>query len=103
MGYNGAEHKTETNSPNETLKGQESQLAGDQPTDYLQALPRTWTSGLQDTTPGSEWGHSLNKGLPECKSSQLTTQHIASLPTRYNKLVLYRNVKAIHVGKSVCF
>ena len=41
MGYNGAEHKTETNSPNETLKGQESQLAGDQPTDYLQALPRT--------------------------------------------------------------
>ena len=24
----------ETNSPNETLKGQESQLAGDQPTEY---------------------------------------------------------------------
>ena len=38
--YNGAEHKIETNSPNETLKGQESQLAGDQPTGYLQALPR---------------------------------------------------------------
>ena len=40
IGYNGAEHKIETNSPNETLKGQESQLAGDQPTGYLQALPR---------------------------------------------------------------
>jgi len=40
IGYNGAEHKTETNSPNETLKGQESQLAGDQPTGYLQALPK---------------------------------------------------------------
>ena len=66
VGYNGAEHKIQTNSPNETLKGQESQLAGDQPTDYLQALPRIWTSGLQDTTPGSEWGHPLNKGLPEC-------------------------------------
>lgn len=40
VGYNGAENKIETNSPNETLKGQESQLAGDQPTEYLQALPR---------------------------------------------------------------
>ena len=28
---------------------------------------------------------------------------IASLPRRYNKLVLFRNIKAIHVGKSVCF